>query len=267
MSSSRPSDLALLALLVALAGGCDRSQPWTFRNGPTTGPERPPSILAEIYEGECGACEPRGARRYCETISGATAGARPDDLEDGATYCFVGTALDADGAAYAIGCDVVEVGQGGPIEVTLARIDAERVITRRCASDVADAGPPFDAGPGTDAGPLVGFDAGAPTDAGPRQDGGLSVGDPVVVRFIPQGPGAVYLRRLPERTFLGTLQPFREPRIRVLEASVGFTLEIDAEPDSGATLVGITGACGVTDPCAIRLTRSQDIYVRFATSM
>lgn len=261
VSSSFRFSLVVLALL-----GCDRSQPWTFRNGPSLGAEEPPAILAEVYAGDCGACAPMGSREYCAMLGPGESGPQPSGLADGATYCFVGTALDASGTAYGIGCEEQSVG-GGSIEITLAPIEPDRVIARRCAPPQDfDAGPPFDAGPGMDAGVIVGLDAGPPPpDAGPPEDSGLSFGDPVTVRFVPRGPGAVYLRSLPERRNIGEPQPIREGRIRTLNAYVGFALEIDVEPDPGAVYLGIPG-CGTRDPCPIQLDRTEDIVIPFATS-
>lgn len=263
MSSSYLSSLLLVLMLL----GCDRSQPWTFRNGPSLMGGEPPTIRAEVYVGDCGACAPMGSRPYCERIAPGESGPQPTGLTEGQRYCFVGTALDAAGVAYGIGCVAETIG-GGPIEITLAPIEPDTVIARVCSPPVVefDAGPAFDAGPGMDAGVVVGVDAGPPLpDAGPPMDGGLSFGDPVTVRFIPRGPGAVYLRELPSRNDIGLPQPIREGRIRTLRGYVGYALEIDVEPDMGAVYLGIPG-CGTSDPCSIQLDRSEDIVIPFATS-
>lgn len=263
MSSSALGRAAACALL--LLAGCDRSQPWRFRNGASIGDAPPPSILAEIYEGECGPCAPVGTRLYCETLEGTRAGARPDGLVDGEIYCFIGTALDEQGQAYGIGCETVQVG-GGEIDITLAEIEPDRFIARRCPADVEpmDAGPPFDAGPGMDAGEVI-FDAGPPgQDAGPPMDGGLRFGDPVRVRFRPVGPGAVYLTVTQTGMPLGEPQPIREPTIRNVDAYVGFAVTIDPEPDADGVYLGIGGGCGTRDPCPIQFDRSEEIVIGFA---
>ncbi|RZO61316.1 MAG: hypothetical protein EVA89_12115 [Sandaracinaceae bacterium] len=269
--------LAACCLLLASAVGCEGTQPWQFRNGTGLDGTAPAQLIAEVYTGaECGfACAPPGERTYCEQLERGQRGTPPTGLVAGERYCFLGTALDEEGRAYAIGCTVAEVG-GGPIEVTLSPIDEGRVIVRQCAptprveldAGRMDSGTPFDAGPPPDAG--ADRDGGPPPDAGPlldagppRGDAGLPFGTPVVVHFEVFGPGAAWITEADTGRGIGP-QPLR-PRTRLrLEAYVGFVLTIDAEADPDGTLTGIDGACGTNDPCTIRLDRSEDIGIRFA---
>jgi len=174
---------AHLALAALAASGCEREQPWTFHNGADLADVPPQDLLVEVYDSpECGfACAPPGERVYCEVLERGQRGPAPAGLLRGRSYCFMGTAIDGTGTAYAVGCSVAEVGGEG-IDVPLSRLEERRAITRRCEGPTImidagmDAGRPRDAGP-SDAEP-------PPLDAGPGQidaGGGLSYGDPVTV--------------------------------------------------------------------------------------
>ncbi|MGE0791583.1 MAG: hypothetical protein AB7S26_38260 [Sandaracinaceae bacterium] len=232
---------------LALAAGCDRTQPWRFTNGASLGDAQPASIVAEVFEGDCGPCEPDGARRYCDVLAMGGTGAAPRDLVDGQTYCFVGTALDEAGTAYGVGCASARVGAGA-IEVTLAAIEPDRFVARQCGPRIdLDAGA-FDAGD---------LDAGAG-----GSDAGLPVGTPVRVLYVPEGAGTVVFRDASGTPLIA--QAFRQPMRFQLDAYVGFVMQIDPMPDPGATYLGADGACGTEDPCQVRLDRTEEIHIRFS---
>ena len=261
--------VALSAALTALA--CAGEQPWTFRNGAGLDDAPPTAIVAEVHEGgECGfACQAPGRRVYCETIAGDATGPAPTELRHGERYCFIGTALDAAGTAYAIGCSVAEVG-GRPIDIALSRIAEGRVVTRECqtrprlmfdgAVPRVDAGS-MDAG-SADAG-LV--DAGPPpVDAGPpRSDAGLPYGTSVRVIFTVSGPGSMRVYDVDDAVLLaGRL--FVDREMLILDAYVGFRVRIEATPDSVGRFDRIGGPCGVRNPCTFELDRDEDITVYFS---
>ncbi|MGE0791584.1 MAG: hypothetical protein AB7S26_38265 [Sandaracinaceae bacterium] len=273
MGGTRPvGALLALALLASASAGCDRRQPWEITNGSGLGPERPPLIIAEVYQGgQCGPCEPVGSRSYCAQITDEGRAPAPIGLQNGEGYCFMATALDAAGNAYGIGCQVAEAG-AGPIRITLAPILPGRFIVPICEQGTSvgfdasfpDAGPP-DAGP-PDAGP-PGLDAGPPRDAGPGLDagpGGPPVGTPVNVRFSTVGDGAAYLFIHSTGQLLGEIPP--APGYGQLTAEVGDMMRIEAQPSAGSRLSNIYGGgCGTQNPCVMRVSGSENVNVVFDT--
>jgi len=138
---------ALIAL--SLLAACSSEQAWEFRNGVELPPGEPDRIVATVHRGaDCGfACRPPGELLYCAEVGAGAQGPAPSNLSDGERYCFVGTAFDAAGELFGVGCQVATVG-GGPITVTLAPSDDVR--EDRCRVGGADAGAPGpDAGPGS----------------------------------------------------------------------------------------------------------------------
>jgi len=255
----------ILLLTLLTSAGCERTQAWTFRNGAGLPDERPPTIVTEVYTGgECGfACQPPGSaeRVYCQELSRGAVGPRPENLAAGTRYCFMGTALDERGDAYAIGCGVAQVG-GDPVEVTLSPIEEGRVIRRACQlpprvdldSGVPDmdAGPPFDAGGGFDAGPAdAGYDAGGPP-----------LGTPVRVYFEVDGPGLVSVYDDSGRLMGGSV--LEEDWRLWVDAWVGFYARIEWRPASGGTFEGLNvPGCGATSPCEFLFFDNHTVRMRF----
>ena len=252
--------IVLLALLTT--AGCERRQEWTFYNGMRLDDSRPPTIVAEVFDqGECGfACQPPGDRVYCEELARDVMGPPPSGLTDGERYCFMGTALDEEGNAYAVGCAVAEVG-GEPIHVPLSPIADGRVIHRTCQLGPIidfdagppvslDAGPRMDAGPGgVDAGP-PGFDAGPPRiDAGP----GLPDGTPVRVTFDITGGGRVSFYDSSGRLMAG--RSFGNGSGLIVDAYVGFYCRAvwTVDPGYNLTTFELPG-CSPTSPCEFLFT-------------
>jgi len=257
--------LGLCALLATV--GCDNDQAWTFHNGTGLDDARPPLIIAEVYSGgECGfACQPPGNRIYCSDVTGRGPAPAPTNLTDGERYCFMGTALDEAGDAYAVGCTVAEVG-GDPIEVALSPIEDGRVIHRRCQLPMVmiDAGPGgFDAGPGPelDAGP-GGFDAG-PRDAGVDAGPGLPQGTPVRVYFEIEGPGEVGIYD-PDGRLMGGEYLRGGWRLWV-DAWVGFSVRIESRPNAGASLSRLDPpGCGLTSSCSFTFVDNATYVIGFS---
>jgi len=247
---------ARLALVSLALVGCTREQAWTFHNGADLDDVPPEELLVEVYDSpECGfGCAPPGERVYCEVLERGRRGPAPQDLAGGRSYCFMGTAIDGTGTAYAVGCAVAEVG-ADPIDVPLSRLEERRAITRRCQQGpmvMIDAG--MDAGP-RDAGPAP-VDA-APPDAGPPDAGGLPYGTPITVTLRVDGPGRVrVLGNGIDRTVLDGFG-------LEINAYVGYSMRIDPTPDTGARLVGISGGCGTADPCDVVLDQPEAIVVTF----
>jgi len=257
--------LGLCLLLVA--GGCERDQPWTFHNGTGLDDERPPLIIAEVYSGgECGfACQPPGNRVYCADLAGRAEAPAPTNLMDGERYCFMGTAIDARGQAFAVGCTVAEVG-GDPIDVALSPIEDGRVIIRQCELPpvvMIDGGPGgLDAGPGpADAGP-GGVDAG-PRDAGVDAGPGLPQGTPVRVYFDVEGPGQVSLYDS-DGSLIGG-EPLQNGWRLWIDAWVGFYVRVESRPDPDASLTRLDPpGCGLATSCEFTFVDNATYVIAFS---
>ncbi|MFK7984413.1 MAG: hypothetical protein AB8I08_00150 [Sandaracinaceae bacterium] len=262
---------AVGALLVATAllSGCESEQGWSFSNGVGLPEAPPPRIVAEVFEAtECGfACRPEGERRYCHELIAGAPGPAPEGLEEGRRYCFLGTAIDESGEAFAIGCAVVEAG-GEDIEITLSAFDEARVIARECDTpSPQDAGPRIDAGPmdaGTqDGGPVDGgpVDAGLGFDAGTRTPSELANGTAIEVFVQGEGEGDVFVTTA-AGTPLGP-QPVRD-FVLAIETVVGNPLILRAEADAGRRFVGWNGSdCGTQNPCTFVMDRNEAIRAVF----
>lgn len=258
-------------LLLVLLAGCQSEQGWSFSNGVGLPPGPPPRIVAEVFDAsECGfACRPEGERRYCHELIGGAPGPAPEGLEEGRRYCFLGTAIDESGEAFAIGCTVVEAG-GDDVNITLSAFEEARVIARQCDSPVVqlDAGRPVDAGRMLDAGPPDASlpDGGAP-DAGPGFDAGvrepstLPNGTAIDVFVQGEGAGDVFVTT-GTGTPLGP-QPVRDFVLQI-ETVVGNPVVLRAQADTGSRFVGWNGSdCGTQNPCNFILDRGEAIIAVF----
>ncbi len=262
----------LLGLAASLAVvGCDRRQPWEITHGAGVPSARPPMLVAEVYEGaECGPCEPAGRRVYCASLARGSVGPDPDALVDGAPYCFMATALDANGEAFAIGCADARAGQE-PVRVTLAPLTPGRFLVPSCDTPrvMVDAGPRRDAGledAGLDGGlrDAGGADAGPPgVDAGPPSgDAGPPTGT-VRVFFQQEGEGTALVFDARTGGLIGQVP--RAPQAAQLTTSVGDQVRLEASPAAGWRLDTIQGGgCGAVSPCTIAITRSESVRVVFA---
>lgn len=257
----------IVALTGLLGAGCDRRQPWEITNGAGLGSSQPPQIVAEVYEGgECGPCEPTGDRVYCSSLTRGNDGPIPSGLRNGEPYCFMATALDEEGDAYAIGCQDAVAGDS-PVRVVLAPIQPGRFVVPSCQDgpivfvdgSFPDAGPGPDAGPRMDGGPPS-PDAGPPRDAGPPP---YPDGTVVRVTFAYEGSGSALIFEQSTGGFVGDIP--QVPGYGQLTATVGEdVVRVEATPASGWELVEIRGGgCSDVSPCVIPITRPDSVRVVF----
>lgn len=148
--------LGLLACSAAL--GCAERKPWTF--GPGDGVDATPTLVrAEVHPAEVceRGCAVQTEPLYCGLFVPPGPGPVPSGLPEGQTLCFVGTAFDETGVAFARGCALGRVEGDAPIEVELS----PAVLPERPTCAPRDAGVPD--GGGFDGGPSDGgrSDAGA----------------------------------------------------------------------------------------------------------
>lgn len=160
---TRAVALALLLL------GCAESKPWIFRPG--EGVDTTPTIVrAEVHPAEVceRGCSVQSPPLYCGLFVPPGPGPRPRGLSEDELFCFVGTAFDETGVAFARGCVVGRIRGDAPIEVPLEpAVLAERPTCSPRDAGLPDGGP-FDAG--RDTGVLDG-EVDAPLDA-PEPDAG-----------------------------------------------------------------------------------------------
>lgn len=160
----------LVLALVVGALGCAERTPWIFRPG--EGVATPTIVRAEVHPAEV--CE-RGCAvqmppLYCGLFVPPGPGPRPSGLSESTRYCFVGTAFDETGVAFARGCVLGRIGDETPIEVQLdPAVISERPSCSPRDAGLPDSGPPTDGG--HDAGPPDGEILDAPIDA-PEPDAG-----------------------------------------------------------------------------------------------
>ncbi len=164
-------------LFVGAALGCAERKPWTF--GPGEGVDTTPTLVrAEVHPAEVceRGCAVQTEPLYCGLFVPPGPGPVPSGLPEGQTLCFVGTAFDETGVAFARGCALGRVEGAAPIEVELS----PAVLPERPTCAPRDAGVPdgglFDGGP---------FDGGV--DAGARDASLVDASADVAV--IDSGPG------------------------------------------------------------------------------
>ncbi|MCB9600145.1 MAG: hypothetical protein H6722_01905 [Sandaracinus sp.] len=162
--------LALVASLLA-GVGCSERVPWVFRPGDEVD-TTPTIVRAEVHPAEvCDrGCAVQSSPLYCGLFVPPGPGPRPSGLSERETYCFVGTAFDETGVAFARGCAMGRIGDEVPVEVTLdPAVLAERPTCNPRDAGLPDSGMPMDGG--FDAGPPDGEILDAPVDV-PEPDAG-----------------------------------------------------------------------------------------------
>ncbi|MEZ4247370.1 MAG: hypothetical protein R3B99_03915 [Polyangiales bacterium] len=162
-----------LALVVGLLAsvGCSERVPWVFRPGDEVD-TTPTIVRAEVHPADVceRGCAVQSSPLYCGLFVPPGPGPRPSGLSERETYCFVGTAFDETGVAFARGCAMGRIGDEVPVEVTLdPAVLSERPTCNPRDAGLPDSGMPMDGG--FDAGPPDGEILDAPVDV-PEPDAG-----------------------------------------------------------------------------------------------
>lgn len=244
---------AVFLVLAIAASGCSRHRPWRIsQSAAMDGVER---VIAQVFDGQCPTdCSlPQVPSRFCVQLEADQRGTRPDLTGDG-PFCFMGSALNAQGELIGRACQTVLSGPGPEINLELAPASG---IAPACIELIeGDAGieEPMDAGRPVDGGRPEPVDANLeePADAGPLPDAGrepprlvvqLTLGGTVIVT-----PPAV---RLTPSSTPGVVRSYGIDGL-----TSGTSMVLLAEPASGVEFDRWTGdeCAGVNQPeCTFEL--------------